>query len=569
MAIVSFENTNHLLNQWSNNEPGDSQEVANAASESWKAVGKDIRDPTLPHTRQYIQEVHQYLQSVKAEKREDTENKIAWHLASHSNRMEAKKKSDDDLLERFKSQKSLLEEKPSPDSVEPLKRVEALIKKAEAIKSDAAKLSPLLHTPTDIWKQIIFQNQYYWLAGLSNLRSISKQFDGNIQDLMINEINVQKLNFSDLGLYTVKEITEFFGDKIKQLKHISFSLDRKNEAMLGKALYLREKSLSEKSSQNGDEQKLFTVFIKALRKIESFSFDHYTIKEPYSRPTTQPMNGDILNLNNHYNLLIHKQSLLNKDLFIELCKNNPDLTELNISNHISRDDFQKGLTHLKNLKSLTINPPEKDMLTLRVFELYRYLPLPELYNIKEFKHPGLEQQEIEYLKNFTNIEKIDIGFSSPDAGATIPHTIEVLKDTSVKELSINANITGLFDFLPNENFIGPYSHIEFNTTLSLPPKLQKLVLISANIDLSSLLRLAQSSALTELQLEGCGLDCSDVTQLLQLFSQCQNLQKVYFIGCAYVYKKKLDNLVEKLQKANLHIQIIYEQIKLKKINFIS
>ena len=176
MALVPFESTNHLLSQWSNNEPGDSQEVTKAVLESWKAVGKDLKDPTLPHTRQYLQKVHQYLQRTQADKRECTEDKIAWHLASDSNRNEAKQISDDDdLLKQFKSQMKLLEEKSSSDSEASLKTVGALIKKAEAIKSNPTILTPFIHIQNDILNIIRFQNEL-GVGDLSNLSQVSETF---------------------------------------------------------------------------------------------------------------------------------------------------------------------------------------------------------------------------------------------------------------------------------------------------------------------------------------------------------------------------------------------------------
>ena len=293
------------------------------------------------------------------------------------------------------------------------------------------------------------------------------------------------------------------------------------------------------------EKIALSEIIKSSHGVESFSFNSYNIENMF--PDKQ---------------YIWQPYILNDDMFVCLCKKNPDLKELNVSNNISKNRFQEGIKHLKCLKTLSILTPKYD---INKVHSYSYLSIPEIYNIKEFKHSGLELHEIELLKNFTDIEKMDIGLDKNES--TINNTIENLTNSPVKELQIVGCVDVFAYGVSGEEVFGNLFYNGFNTSLRLPPKLQKLILVYDHIDFAGLLRLVtQSNSLTELHLKNCFINCYE-GKLIELFSKCKNLEKIYFTECAYDYgiqqnnKKLPGNLINNLKTANPKVQIVYERKK--------
>jgi hypothetical protein len=376
MALAPFSATTHLLTQWSDNEPVSAKEVTKAVAESQKARKNDDNDPVFTNMRHYAHSVHQHL--AKAQKREQTEDKIAWHLASHSNRISAKNKPDDDLLEQFKSKKDLLQRQSASASSEPLKTLSTLITKADAIKNDSNKLSPIALLAPELWQLILF-NSDHGKKGVANYSGVSTQFDPCIRDIVIKEINANKLQLPELGFYSIEQITKFFGEKTKDLMHISFVFNGGVDSSTGRTRleYLCNQHLPSQSKQEPapTEQEQFCAFIRSLKGIDSFQFDRSLVSAckdsflPKKKVSTRHLMRftapDDRELKFQKKLPNDKDIKLTGDLFIDFCKQNKNLRHLAIgsldletykntdSNNITcAAKILKGLEYLNNLEYL-------------------------------------------------------------------------------------------------------------------------------------------------------------------------------------------------------------------------
>jgi hypothetical protein len=533
MALVPFEYTNNLLTQWSNNQPADEQKVSDAVLDAWAAAGEDLVDPTLPHTHQYVQAVHQHLANTKAEKREQTEDNIAWHLASHSNRIAAKEKDKKDLLKLFKDKKAILEKKPSSTSVEALKTLDTLIAKADEIKSDPAKLSPITNMAPDLWNLILFDTDY-GKKGLANLSGISKKQDPLICDKIIKEINDKKLDLCDLGFYSFKQILKFFGDKTKNLKHISLTSRNKTKWKPEYLFNTRGKEVSNIANIELDnitkhtlergysEDCSFSIFINSLSQVESFNIDNNIL----------------------HSEILSKHATFT-DEFIDLCRLNPCLKNIKILNcDLKKETFKKGITKLTSLDSLTV----KNNNYVKTYHDFVDLNIPELYKLKELNYDNLKPDDIAALQYYTNLEKAyfehvdlhDKGFSQ-----ITNYIIYNLKNSQIKNLTISNA-----EYKPSE----PQFNIPGAPGYLLPPTLQKLKLVHDCIHLDNLFSsISQSTAMIELELVDCTLVISNKKNLHKALADCKTLKNITVTE--YEYDTKL---LRELKKAYPNIEIKLE-----------
>ena len=548
MALAPFSATAHLLTQWSDNEPVSATEVTKAVIESQKARKNDDNDPVFTNTRHYAHSLHQHL--TKAQKREQTEDKLAWHLASHSNRILAKNKPDDDLLEQFKSKKDLLQRHSSSASSEPLKTLSTLITKADAIKNDSNKLSPIAQLNSDIWQLILF-NSDHGKKGVANYSGVSTQFDPCIRDIVIKEINANKLQLPELGFYSIEQITKFFGEKIKDLKHISFVFHGGVDSPTGRTRleYLCNQPLPSQSKQEPvpTEQEQFCAFIRSLKGIDSFQFDRSLVSAckdsllPKKKvPVLRFKDPDAREVNFRSNLPDDKDIKLTGDLFIDFCKNNKNIKHLAIGSldletYKNTDSINitcaakilEGLEYLNNLESFTVYEGAAIGTSAKI-----NLESKKLHKLKILYYPYLWRCDFNALQKYTELES-----------AYFSHTHDSCKNNLIKEITQNLTNSKIKHLKIRERNKSAHSYLEFiylefisthfEDPHPLPSSLENLTLEGACINLKNLLiSVFESPSLHRLELQNCNLIWDSNDDLSELCKQYSNIKKtVYFNEC--------------------------------------
>lgn len=214
-------NTNEPFSQCAQNIPEDSALIkeTNQASQDVKKSDKNS-SLDVPNNQYYVQKMKQLLQCTEEAKRERAADNFAWQLASHTYKDET---PANEFLSILKTKKISLETDPLPASKKLLETISSLITRIDQIKNDPGKITPFKSLPFDVWDYILFKTDNYGQKGLADFRGISKQIDAIIQDVVIREINNNKLSLPELGFYSISQITQFFGKKLSELKHIDLT----------------------------------------------------------------------------------------------------------------------------------------------------------------------------------------------------------------------------------------------------------------------------------------------------------------------------------------------------------
>jgi hypothetical protein len=542
--ITPYQHTNHLLNKFGNNELASPEEALDATTEV-KTKAADAEK------QQYIHQVAEFLGKATP----DTSEKIAWQLASHSQRQKVLAK---DFLCKLKIMQRWFTKNPSLASEKSRKTIEDLIAKADQITKNPTTLS----TPfiSDIWRVIICGNKIL-KHDFFKLRGISKKFNTFLKDILIFDINNNHASFPDRGFYSIDHISGFFGIDISNLKQISFvTQDRETEVMQSEYLFNQYKmdrkweqfppppkgfsyvdpGITQKrgryyieTAKPEAQQKKFNELIKSLKEIESFHIRdcmHSSTQDRFSAvvvPTEQRIKLDSLVLQ-------------------DFCRNNPKLKKLKIENlkHITLSELEKSVNFLECLEEFCLNViKEKKISKLRfnprsIFDHESsILNNINLHSIKKLKYYINNQKDIDALKHFKKLEKVNIFLSSyliesffcSKEKTTVDQIIKNLAECKIQELSIKTQNAESTQYI----------------TL-LPPDLKKLVIKNASIDLESFfISASKCPDLTELQLKSCILH-DENNRAATALQQCRKLETVIIIDEAACTK----DLIEQLRKSN-------------------
>lgn len=343
--ITPYQHTNHLLNKFGNNELASPQEALAATSEV-KTKAADAEK------QQYIHQVAEFLGKAKP----DTTEKIAWQLASHSQRQNVLAK---DFLCRLKIMQFWFTKNPSLASEKSRKTIEDLIAKADQIiKNPTTLTTPFI---SDIWRVIICGNKIL-KHDFFKLRGISKKFNTFLKDILIFDINNNLASFPDRGFYTIDQISAFFDKDISNLKQISFvthdpdTIHIQSEYLLNQYRDNRKRDEISPSptgrgytAQPEPQQKKFNELIKSLIGIESFHFRECMLSRThrFSVSTYTPKEQKI-----------KLDSLVLQDF----CRNNPKLKKLKIENlkHITMSELEKSVNFLECLEEFGLDVTKKE-----------------------------------------------------------------------------------------------------------------------------------------------------------------------------------------------------------------